>query len=338
MQKQSISWSVKQLKRMFENGTISFEHPIQRKSGQWKILQKSELIHTLADDYPMPPIYAVKEGNIYFILDGKQRLSTLFDYINGEFAINDSVDSVIVEDISFDVSNHYFEDLPEEVQDQILSYMILVYKMDVTSDDEIEYLFLKLNQGTPLSKQQKAKAVLGVEWANTLNSIFEHDFMKEKAHFTEHQLRIAGDETTIIQTMMLLDTNHEFKNSSSTAVYNYTETFKNDKENKMALVDKLEKIMDYLNEAFKEKDKQLLKKVHLPMVLLTANHAIYKHDPPAIFAEWAIEFKLAIRQQGLFETKYSNFTGQGSTKQHMVLGRVNEMIDHYNVYTKAIIV
>ncbi len=338
MQKQSISWSVKQLKRMFEKSTISFEHPIQRKSGQWKNLQKSELIHSLADDYPMPPIYAVKEGKVYFILDGKQRLTTLFEYIDGEFAINDSVDSVVIEEESFDISNKYFEELSEEVQDQILSYMILVYKMDVASDDEIEYLFLKLNQGTPLSKQQKAKAVLGVDWANMLNAIFEHAFIMDKAHFTEHQLRIAANETTIMQAMMLLDANHEFKTSSTVAVYNYTETFKNDKENKISLVKRIEEIMDYLNEAFKEKDKQLLKKVHLPMVLVTANHALDNGVSPAIFEEWVNEFKLAIRDLGLFETKYNEFTGQGSTKQHMVLGRVKEMIEHFDVYSKSIIV
>lgn len=332
MQKQSISWSLKQLKRMYEKGTISFDHPIQRKSGQWKPLQKSELIHSLADDYPLPPVYAVKEGDTYFILDGKQRLTTLFAYINGEFEISEGTDTVNVEDENYEIEGKDFPSLSDEVQDQLLSYMILVYKMDIESDEEIENLFLKLNQGTPLSKQQKAKAVLGVEWANRLQAIFEHSFVYEKAHFTNNQLNSAGNETAIIQAMMILDPHHEFKTSSTTAVYSYTQTFKEDVENKIELVNRINQCLDYLDQAFIEKDKQLLKKVHFPMIIVTADYALNNDVSTENFIEWIQEFKQALKGKSDFETNYNDFTGQGSTKQHMVLGRVDAMKKHIDKF------
>ena len=332
MKKSSISWSVKQFNKMFNKETISFDYPIQRAGEQWDLWQKSDLIHSLADDYPVPPIYSIKEEDVYFILDGKQRLTTIFDFVNNVYALHEDTEPVTIDGKEYVLAEHIFEELHEEVQDKIHDYMILNYKLDEYTDEEIERLFFKLNNGTPLSKQQKAKSKMGTEWAKRIKIVMEHEFMKNKASFSMAQLKKADDETAFLQTMMLMDDNHELKSISSNHVFEYTQTFKEDEENKIQIVDKLVKVMDYLNEAYEEQEKVLSKKVNFPMLLLTAKTAMDKGITVLEFKHWTDEFKNALKGKSEIETDYKEFGGAGSVKKEKALGRVREMQKHFDSY------
>lgn len=96
LEKASISWSAKQLKNMIHNGKIDFNHIIQR-SYVWERKRKSALIESMIIGYPIPAVFAKRVddgtgkrgGNIYSIMDGKQRLSTVAQYLNDEFALTE---------------------------------------------------------------------------------------------------------------------------------------------------------------------------------------------------------------------------------------------------------
>lgn len=94
MIKTTLNWTVKNLKSMYDGKhTLQMDHVIQRQSGQWDgdRLKKSLLIHSILANYPVPPVYCLKEAisdkdYSYSILDGKQRLTTTFDFIDGRYA------------------------------------------------------------------------------------------------------------------------------------------------------------------------------------------------------------------------------------------------------------
>ena len=97
MNKTKLSWTVNNIKKMHEEKKVlSFEHPIQRKSEMWTNQQKSLLIHSMLANYPVPTIYVLREDSQeldekkkpvfnYFVMDGKQRLTSVLAYIGGEF-------------------------------------------------------------------------------------------------------------------------------------------------------------------------------------------------------------------------------------------------------------
>ena len=101
MIKTTLNWTVKNLKHMYDaKETLSFDHPIQRQSAQWSNLQQSLLIHSILANFPVPAIYVQKsdaeeaddKGKTlykYSVLDGKQRMTTIFSFINGEYALNE---------------------------------------------------------------------------------------------------------------------------------------------------------------------------------------------------------------------------------------------------------
>ena len=94
----TLNWTVKNLKSMYdEKETLSFNHPIQRQSAQWDNEQQSLLIHSMLANFPVPAVYVHKTESIevdakgkhsytYSVLDGKQRMTTVFSFINGEYA------------------------------------------------------------------------------------------------------------------------------------------------------------------------------------------------------------------------------------------------------------
>lgn len=104
------NWTVANIKKMYEDKKVlSFDHPIQRKSEMWTQEQRSLLIHSILASFPIPNIYVLREDSeqvdekgkaIYnfSVLDGKQRLTNVIAYLNGEYPLTDNIPDVTIED------------------------------------------------------------------------------------------------------------------------------------------------------------------------------------------------------------------------------------------------
>lgn len=357
MEIRNVSWNVKQLITMSNRGTLRFDYPIQRSGGQWKSLQQSYLIHSLAQNYPIPPVYllgvkeeimVIKRGEevpetvtVRYILDGKQRITTIRDFVEDQYKLDEDTPGTTIDGQDFEIAGMLFSELDEEVQDMILSRTLLTYTVDgdEVSDEEIEDLFFRMNNGSALTTQQKAKALMGVEWATRLTELGEHVLITELSSFTKTQLRADGHLTAIIQTMMMLDDSFEYKNVSQKTISDYSNTFKSDSERKMKLYETVKNGMDYLVEVFDKKETLLLRKVHFPMTLLTALKAIENKVESEDFHNWSVEFKKAFKPKKnsvvTIPTNYADFTGAGSTGLVKANGRRDEMIRHMTEFVKG---
>lgn len=343
-------WAVRQILASMKKGNISLEYPIQRPSGVWKPLQQSYLIHSLMAGFPIPPLYHLKaegtdaEGevkDIRYVLDGKQRLSTIQSFVDEQWALDDYTPPVTLEltDSTYEVAGRKFSELDEELQFAILSRTISNFTFDSndTTDEEVEDLFFRMNSGSVLSAQQKAKGKMGVKWATRLNELGEHIFFKELASFSPTQIKSDAHLTAILQTMMMMD-RYDYKNVSQRVIADYQMTFKEDEENKLELFNKVVAAIDYLMEVFNKKDTFMLKKVNLPMTLLTTLEAIEKDVEPDLFTKWVEVFKEDVKATEdadvNFPTNYKEYTGKGTTDRVKADGRMNEMKRHLNEFLK----
>ncbi|MEC1158735.1 DUF262 domain-containing protein [Cytobacillus horneckiae] len=356
----TVSWSIKQMLRMIERETITFDYPIQRAEGQWKGNQSSLLMDSLSRNYPIPALYFVgdkeeilveKKGKqvpekivIRSCLDGKQRLTNIRSFIIGEFSLDTNLKDVKVDGIDYELAGKTFDELDEVIQDLILSRTLLTYTIDgeLVTDEEIEDLLYRLNNGTPMTLQQKSKALMGIEWASTINKLGNHPFIHELAAFSKTQLRTEGHITALVQTMMMLDKGFEYKNVTQSVISEYMQSFRTDSESKMELLEKVRGAMDYLTNVLTRKESTLLRKIHFPMVLMTAIDAQEQNIEHDQFAEWMMYFKEAIKpqqEQTIIEeydvpTNYREFMGSGSTDKSKAIGRLNEMKRHMKEYVK----
>ena len=83
------SASVFQLKRKHDKKPplIRLDPDFQRHT-VWTPKQKSELIESILMGIPLPLIYVKEdEKGVYIVVDGRQRLTTMFEFLNHEFAL-----------------------------------------------------------------------------------------------------------------------------------------------------------------------------------------------------------------------------------------------------------
>ena len=341
MNKTKLSWTVANIEKMHdEKKVLSFDHPIQRKSEQWSDTQKSLLIHSMLANYPVPNIYVLREDSQeldeknkpvfnYFVMDGKQRLTSVLSYIWGEFPLDENIPAIIIEDVEYQIAGKYFCDLDEPVQYEIKRYKFEIVAFEECSNREIEEIFFRLNNSTPLTKSQVAKAKVGVEIAELINELLTSKFFTTSCNFSKAQLKASDDQKVLIQSMILLDTNNvpdfELKDFSENSILEYSESIRGTYTDKQSNI--LKSAIQYLTDAFPEKNKQL-RKISIPTLVYMADIAEDKEIKPMYFRQW---FEFFTEEDELMED-YKTFCSTGSTKLEKVQGRLAVMTKSFCKY------
>ena len=338
----TLNWTVKNLKSMYdEKETLSFNHPIQRQSAQWDNEQQSLLIHSMLANFPVPAVYVHKTESIevdakgkhsytYSVLDGKQRMTTVFSFINGEYALSEDIPDVEIEDVTYEIAGKYFEDLDEDVQQEILRFRFNIQAFEDVTDEMIEDIFFRLNNSTPLTKSQKARPLMGVENSIFINDILAGRFFTEKCTFSKMQLKRSDDMCTLLQGMMLLDnkyTDYDFSSISADEVMNYSQYIKNNYPDECK--DRLKRIIGFLNNVFYMKDKNL-KKVNIPVLFLIADKALAESITGTNFRRWYNSFFEEHKKE------YNLYCSSGSIKKEKTLGRIEIMTRYFDEYFREL--
>lgn len=341
MNKTRLSWTVSNIEKMHEEKKVlSFDHPIQRKSEMWNSRQKGLLIHSMLANYPVPSIYVLREDSQeldekkkpvfnYFVMDGKQRLTSVLSYICGEFPLEDDIPNILVEETEYEIAGKYFWNLDEPVQYEIKRYKFDIIAFEECSNREIEEIFFRLNNSSPLTKSQVAKAKIGVELAELMNELLASKFFVTGCNFSRVQLKASDDQRCLLQAMMLLDTNNvldfELKDFSETSILEYSESIRENYSDRQSNI--LKSAIQYLTDAFPEKNKQL-RKISIPMLIYLADVAEDAEIKPRFFRDWWNYFT---EEDELMEV-YKTFCSSGSTKLEKIRGRLAVMVRSFCLY------
>ncbi|MCL6547806.1 MAG: DUF262 domain-containing protein [Alicyclobacillus sp.] len=316
-------WSVDRLWRMFKNNTISFELVIQRKDNIWDLKRKSALIHSILMGYPIPAVFATRnERGTYLFLDGKQRLTTIFSYLNDEFSLV-GVSSVDGEE----VADRKFSELSEQMQHRITHYAVDVNRVEDISQQEMEELFYRLNNGVPLRRIETTRAILGGRVLKFVENIASMDFFAEKVNLSKASRQRYVDQELILQILALV--HNRDTGFSGEEIQSFVAELRN-VEIRDELRAKMQNACFYLNEAFPRKEK-FLKKVHVPMLFKLVLDAQERNAlvPPKEFGEWARHFFNHLPEE------YSAACTAGSARKEKVQRRLALMSEAFERYLAA---
>ena len=223
-------YNVREIKKKMDNGTFNFHHPLQRSDSQWSNKQKSDLISDIIQGNPIPALIFAEQiidGNcITFDLDGKQRCTTVREYVNDQFKISKNVTRNIIqyqatvkdetgrtvynskgypvfEWIDYDISNKKFSQLPVELQDRILDYNFDVTLYLNCSDEDIAYHIQRYNQGKAMNSAQKGITYLGEDFAREVKAITGLPFFQDNG-FTFKQYNNGTFNRIVIESVMAI--------------------------------------------------------------------------------------------------------------------------------------
>ncbi|GAA0132967.1 DUF262 domain-containing protein [Bacillus velezensis] len=143
-----------QLYRKYDKQQIILDPDFQRED-VWGQKQKSELIETVLMGIPLPVFYLNerKDGKLV-VVDGRQRLTTFFGYLNDEFKLSNLR-------ILSKLNDKKFSDLEPILQANLEDFQIIAQVIKPPTPDRIKFdIFDRVNRGgTPLNNQEMRNAL-----------------------------------------------------------------------------------------------------------------------------------------------------------------------------------
>lgn len=173
-----MQFSVFELKRRYDRGAIRLDPDFQRNY-VWKSKQKSELIESIIMGIPLPLIYLAEtmEGNLV-IVDGRQRLTTFFDYMDNKFALKGL-------NILPQLNGCKFHDLERDEDMRkfaasIEDFQLIMQVIKYPTPDRVRFdIFDRVNRGgTPLNNQEMRNALYQGRSTKLLNRLAEREEFK----------------------------------------------------------------------------------------------------------------------------------------------------------------
>lgn len=210
----SYSMSIGELMSMYKEHEIDV-HPEFQRSFRWEIDQKSSLIESILLGIPMPPIFIFhRKDGIWDVIDGQQRLSTIFEFagiyrnekdemqpktrlVKAKFL--SALDGIVWEDESPDV---YQLTAPQRLL--IKRAKIDIKLLKSTSDTNSKYdLFQRLNSGGSHLTPQEVRTCLIImedrEFYSSLLSMSKNSDFIDTLPLTERALSEQEDLEFVIR-------------------------------------------------------------------------------------------------------------------------------------------
>ena len=201
LKKANISWNARQLSKMIEKGTITFDNAVQRDF-VWDDERKSLLIHSMLEGYPIPPMYAAKDSETknYSMLDGKQRSNAINDFLSGKFILKNVPEVTLEDGTEVDINGMFFSGLDEEMQDTLSNYSLTIYYFEDITDEQVAELFYRLNNGKALSNIEHIRCTS--HSLKTIQKIGSHELFTTS--LTEKAFKKYVHEELVIKSYIML--------------------------------------------------------------------------------------------------------------------------------------
>ena len=231
----NTSYSIESISKQLKKKRIRDDHILQRHSGQWKAFAKSELVSDILRGKSLTQIIIseeIKNGlRMQWLIDGKQRCTTLDDFLHNGFAISKNVknyniryqttkvdqdgNEVLNEDgftemefREFDIRGKKFSQLPEELQDIFKDRQIpVLYNMNCTKKDIADDI-ARFNRSRPMNKAQNGWLGLDEEFAEFVENIAKMQFFQTDycgSSYTNNNHTSGAIRRIIVESIMVSD-------------------------------------------------------------------------------------------------------------------------------------
>lgn len=169
-------------KMINEMKKINFNHPLQRREGQWSIEQKTKLIDSILRDFIIDPARIVRtmvdeNGAVYrdekgkdiefnICIDGKQRMTTIKDFVEDKFKLSKHIEgepAFYIDDSPYMMDDYIgakFSELPAEIRAKIEKTDFNIVNLYDVSEWDIREMFKRQNGGKTLTKAQMNSAII----------------------------------------------------------------------------------------------------------------------------------------------------------------------------------
>lgn len=250
---QNIAW----FRDQFTRELLDLDPPYQRRS-VWTPRYREDFIDTVLLNYPAPPIFLyemIDDDGVasYAVVDGKQRLKTILDFMSGVFPVGNKSPHEGCKGV-------YFESLPVETRKDFLRYRFSVETLPTVNKTELNSIFDRLNRNVKkLTPQELRHAKFDGTFISAVEKLSQWMKLQLGEQFpriTDMSRRQMKDDEIVATLLLFLE---EGPKSYSTAAFD--EVFANRDESwdkGPAFEDEFRDTIKYLKTMIESPDGQLV--------------------------------------------------------------------------------
>ncbi|WP_406138253.1 DUF262 domain-containing protein [Streptomyces sp. NBC_01089] len=199
---QTIAWFNDLNKRQLLNLTP----PYQRRS-VWNQQYREYFVETILLGYPAPAIFLHEDirsdGTAHYnVVDGKQRLTAIFEFISGSYAIAE--DSALER-----YQGQYFSALDDSIKKSFWTYQFLVEYLPTTDEATLNNVFDRINRNVAkLTKQELRHAKFDGRFARAtedMTELVESELPTNVPHIAAASKRQMKDVELVAQLLLLIE-------------------------------------------------------------------------------------------------------------------------------------
>ncbi|GAB2660884.1 hypothetical protein GCM10027068_46190 [Prescottella soli] len=218
---QTIAW----FRDLYKRGLLNLDPPYQRRS-VWNQKYREFFIETILLQYPAPAIFVHEEispdGTVqYSVVDGKQRLTTIFDFAEDLFPVAD--DSALTP-----FQNLTFSELDDQTRKDFWTYQFSVEYLPTTNPQTLTNVFDRINRNVSrLTRQELRHARYSGEFSTTSERLNDFLFSKlqDVPHIAPASKRQMKDVELTAQLMLLIENGiQSFSQDDLDVVYSERDT------------------------------------------------------------------------------------------------------------------
>ena len=184
---------VEQLISRIEHEEIDLAPDFQRLRGIWNDERKSRLVESLLLRIPIPVFYvAADEADIWSVVDGVQRMSTIYDFVIGKFPLKR------LEYLTW-LDGQKHNELPRPMQRRISETSLIVNVIEPGTPPEVMFnVFLRINTGGMILNGQEIRHALNPgPVRNYLKKLAQSPEFKKATHRSIKEIRMADRECVL---------------------------------------------------------------------------------------------------------------------------------------------
>ena len=218
-----------ELLRWFDDGDLIL-HPEWQRNFVWSKKQSSKLIESFLLNIPVPVVYFAKtEEDRYEVIDGLQRLTSVFDFFNNKF-------SLVGLDVLTDLNGKTFNQLEDANKRKLRNSTLRSFELAKNSESDVHFIvFERLNTGgTKLNEMEIRNCIFRGKLNNLLGDLaLDPDFIK--CINTESLSKRMNDRALVLRFIAFYErTHHKFSRGLKKFLNEFFETYRDPSDQKLA--------------------------------------------------------------------------------------------------------
>lgn len=313
--------NIKDIYLLFEE--IDFQPPYQRYGYIWAEDKRQLLLDSILNGYDLPKFYLHyitrqdnklnSSGKSYAIIDGKQRLETIKDFIDNKLTLDKNF--VYEKQPTLNLSGLTYKEIAvqyPEVKYDFDSFELDIIYIITDELERLEELFYRLNEGKPLNSAEKRNRIVGFLNNKIKEIISQNDFFKDRFVYTNKRLQY---EDTCLK-LLLIENNNALISFTKSTLDTFVSENRDESPQLNSTINNLISNLNKLNKIFLPNDPLLKQRSIIPVYYYLITRLDTSIDKTRPFLERFNEIRKQNRDQKESNPILNEFDRQNQQGTH----------------------